>query len=241
MDKLYTDELTAERAKRPAQVHPEWLVERGNLLKPTNRRRVETIAVATLLALGTGEVDLVHAIALAFGRRATIHAIDSGLVIKPDDGASGVNAAMADWLRAKRSAQTKPGRRLGNASRQRRPRPGHWPSCGSEAAVEAAHVGDKHSRNRQAIRPVGEDAVCLSRQAGGCAIRRRQASEAKGKDDMSQPDTTNEDCRCCGTCWHWVSVSGDIDGDCGKFSISVSMNAGTKCSAHRFDREVLAQ
>lgn len=116
MDKLYTDELTAERAKRPAQVHPEWLVERGNLLKPTNRRGGETIAVATLLALGTGEVDLVHAIALAFGRRATIHAIDSGLVIKPDDGASGVNAAMADWLRAKRSAQTKPGRRLGNAS-----------------------------------------------------------------------------------------------------------------------------
>jgi hypothetical protein len=116
MDKLYTDELTAERAKRPAQVHPEWLVERANLLKPTNRRGGETIAVATLLALGTGEVDLVHAIALAFGRRATIHAVDSGLVIKPDDGAAGVNAAMADWLRAKRSAQTKPGRRLGNAS-----------------------------------------------------------------------------------------------------------------------------
>ena len=116
MDKLYTDELTAERAKRPAQVHPEWLVERGNLLKPTNRRGGETIAVATLLALGVGEVDLVHAVALAFARRAMIHAVDSGLVIKPDDGAAGVNAAMADWLRAKRSAQTKPGRRLGNAS-----------------------------------------------------------------------------------------------------------------------------
>ncbi len=53
--------------------------------------------------------------------------------------------------------------------------------------------------------------------------------------------TTNDDTRCCGTCWYWLSSSGDVDGDCDKFSIPVSMNAGTECSAHRFDREVLAQ
>ena len=172
MDKLYTDELTAERAKRPAQVHPEWLVERGNLLKPTNRRGGETIAVARCLVLGTGEVDLVHAIALAFGGRATIHAVDSGLVIKPDDGAAGVNAAMADWLRAKRSAQTKPGGAWGTPLRPRRPRPGRWPSsrwrgrCGSCQRRRSAQPRSPSDR------PVGEDTVCLSRQAGGCSICR---------------------------------------------------------------------
>lgn len=116
MDKLYTDELTAARAKRPAQVHPEWLEQRAVMLKPTGRKGGETIAVASMLVLGVGEVDLVHAIALAFARRATILAVDSGLSIKPDDGAAAVNAAMDDWTRAKRDAQTKPGRRLGNTA-----------------------------------------------------------------------------------------------------------------------------
>lgn len=115
-DKLYTDELSPARAKRPAQVRPEWLEQRAVLLKPTGRKGGETIAVASMLVLGASEGDLVHAVALAFERRATIHAVDSGLTIEPSDGATGANTAVADWTRAKRSAQTKPGRYLGNAA-----------------------------------------------------------------------------------------------------------------------------
>lgn len=49
---------------------------------------------------------------------------------------------------------------------------------------------------------------------------------------------TTDDARCCGTCWHWVSVSGGCDGDCDKFHVPVSLNYGEKCPEHKFDREV---
>jgi len=115
-DKLYLDELSPARAKRPAQVHPEWLEQRAVLLKPTARKSGETIAVATLLALGVDEADLVSALALAAARRAVVVAADSGLTVSPVDGAAGISAAVQDWRRAKRDAQTKPGRRLGNTA-----------------------------------------------------------------------------------------------------------------------------
>jgi hypothetical protein len=115
-DKLYTDELTAARAKRPAQVHPEWLEQRAVLLKPTGRKSGETIAVASLLAFGVDEADLVDALAQAFGRRADVLAVDSGFLIAPGDRADMMSAAIADWRRAKRDAQTKPGRRMGNTA-----------------------------------------------------------------------------------------------------------------------------
>ena len=115
-DKLYTDELTAARAKRPAQVHPEWLEQRSILLKPTGRKGGETIAVASLLVLGVDEADLIEALAKAAARQATVRPVDSGRDIGPSDGAAGMSAAIVDWRRAKRDAQTKPGRRLGNAA-----------------------------------------------------------------------------------------------------------------------------
>ena len=58
-DKLYTDELTAARAKRPGQVRPEWLEQRAVMLKPTGRRGGEVIHVANLLVLGVSEADLI--------------------------------------------------------------------------------------------------------------------------------------------------------------------------------------
>lgn len=116
MDKLYTDELSPARAKRPAQVHPEWLEQRSVLLKPTGRKGGETIAVASLLVLGVDEADLVGALALAAGRRATVISTSTGHTVPPDSGAPGMSAAISDWRRAKRDAQTKPGRRLGNTA-----------------------------------------------------------------------------------------------------------------------------
>jgi hypothetical protein len=115
-DKLYTDELSPARAKRPVQVRPEWLEQRDMLLKPTGRKTGEEIGVATMLALGVDESDLISALVKAAQRRATIVTADSGLKVGPFDGAAGVHAAVQDWKRAKLDAQTKPGRRLGNAA-----------------------------------------------------------------------------------------------------------------------------
>jgi len=115
-DKLYTDELSPARAKRPAQVHPEWLEQRAVMLKPTGRKSGETIAVASLLVLGVDEADLVAALALAEGRHATVRAADSGYIIVPPYEGWGMSAAVQDWRRAKRAAQTKAGRYLGNAA-----------------------------------------------------------------------------------------------------------------------------
>lgn len=113
-DSLYRDVLPANRAQRPAQVHAEWLIERTNLLRPTGRKNgMDTIYVATMLALGVREADLAKILAAAAERGSTIVALDSGISIAPGAGALGVSAALEDWARAKRSAQTQPGRLLG--------------------------------------------------------------------------------------------------------------------------------
>lgn len=110
----FCDELPATKAKMPARVQPDWLTERAKLLQPTSRRRGETIHVATLLALGVSEADLIGCIAKAAARRDTVRAADSGFMIAPGAGAAEIGAAVADWTRAKLNAQTKPGRRAGN-------------------------------------------------------------------------------------------------------------------------------
>lgn len=114
MTREFCDELAATKAKMPARVRPEWLTQRAELLKKTSRTRGETIHVATLLALGVNEGDLIAALTAAIARRDTVRAADSGFTFVP--GASGIafGAAVADWTRAKRDAQTKPGRRAGN-------------------------------------------------------------------------------------------------------------------------------
>jgi hypothetical protein len=113
-DRLYRDVLPTSHAKRPAQVHPEWLETRNqHLFRPTKRNVPDTVYVAAMTVLGVRETDLAHALAMASERRSTVVAVDSGVTVTPDAGAAGVNAAMADWARAKRSGQTQPGRRIG--------------------------------------------------------------------------------------------------------------------------------
>lgn len=110
---LYRDELTAARAKKPSHILPAWLIERGDLLKPTHRKTGETIYVATLIALAVSEADLVSVLVAASARRATIKALDSGQEFALGEPAV-FQRAVEDWQRAKRNAQTAPGRRLGN-------------------------------------------------------------------------------------------------------------------------------
>lgn len=124
-DRLYRDELSAARAKRPSHIQPEWLTERAVLLKPTARRGGEAIRVATLLALAVNDGgDLLSVLRAAERRNATIIAADSGLSIEPGEGLDGANAAATDWQRAKKEAQTRPGRAEGNrvAAEKRRER-----------------------------------------------------------------------------------------------------------------------
>lgn len=114
MTREFCDELSATKAKMPGRVKPEWLEDRARLLKHTSRARGETVHVATLLAIGINEADLIASLTAALGRRDTVRAADSGFTIAPGAGAVEIGAAVADWLRAKKDAQTKPGRRAGN-------------------------------------------------------------------------------------------------------------------------------
>ena len=121
---LYRDELSANRAKKPSKIQPEWLTERAKLLRPTGRRSGGTIHIATLLALGVSEGDLVMQLAAAGARRDAVQAADSGFHYPADGGPKEIAAAVQDWLRAKRDAQTRPGRAEGNrvAAEKRRRR-----------------------------------------------------------------------------------------------------------------------
>lgn len=112
-ERAWRDILPDRRAKRPGQVHGEWLKERAIMLRPTGRSSAGTIYVATMLVLGVREADLAKTLAAASARGSTIVALDSKVEIAPDAGAYGVSAALEDWARAKRSAQTQPGRLLG--------------------------------------------------------------------------------------------------------------------------------
>lgn len=121
---LYRDDLRPGRAKKPSHILPEWLAQRATMLRPTRHRIGETIHVATLLALAVSEADLIAVLAAAEARQATVVALDSGVRITPDSGRAGAKAALDAWQRAKREAQTRPGRRLGNqaAAEKRRRR-----------------------------------------------------------------------------------------------------------------------
>lgn len=112
--RLYRDVLPVAQAKQPGRVRPEWLKERQSLLRPTGRRGDDEICTATLLAIGINEADLIDTLtAAAEHRRATVRAIDSGIIIAPDGGMEALNAAVKDWQRAKATARSKPGRTAG--------------------------------------------------------------------------------------------------------------------------------
>lgn len=106
-DALYQDVLSEERAKRPSRVNPEWLTERGRMLRPSARKQ-DRIYVATLLAIAVSEADLVAVLAAASERDTTIVAV-TGSVTPPGDVAA-VAAAVAHWRKEKEAARTEPGR-----------------------------------------------------------------------------------------------------------------------------------
>lgn len=105
----FRDTLTADRAKAPGRVRPEWLTERAAMLRPSGRRQDE-IHVATLLALAVSEADLVDVIAAAARRSATIMVCDAGMTIPPSPDANDINAAVGAWQMAKTLARSEPGR-----------------------------------------------------------------------------------------------------------------------------------
>lgn len=110
----FCDELAATKAKRPAQVRPEWLEQRAVLLKPTARRSGERVSFGTILALAVGEGDLVTCVASLARRRDTIFAADTGFTAGPEYPPDEMKRVVDAWLAAKRDAQTKPGRAAGN-------------------------------------------------------------------------------------------------------------------------------
>ena len=110
----FCDELAATKAKRPAQVKPEWLEQRAVMLKRTGRTRGERVNLGTALALAVGEGDLVSCVVALAARRDTIFAADSGLSFGPEYPPDVIDAVVRDWQRAKKDAQTRPGRAEGN-------------------------------------------------------------------------------------------------------------------------------
>lgn len=113
LEGMHQDILPAIKAKHPGRVRSEWLECRDrDLLRQTSPRE-EEIVVASPLVLGVTPPDLAGAMALAWNRGATVFFADSRLSFAPDAGVAGVNAAMADWERARTAARTKPGRTAG--------------------------------------------------------------------------------------------------------------------------------
>jgi hypothetical protein len=114
---LYQDTVRADVAKQPARVRPEMLTERTALLRATRPRQNEVIAVATPLALGVSERDLIDSLAAAGkNRKAAVLFVDSGLRIAPDDGMAAAAVAAAAWQKARQDVRTKPGRIAGNVA-----------------------------------------------------------------------------------------------------------------------------
>lgn len=113
LERAHQDILPDVRAKHPGRVKAEWLVARNkDLLRPSSRR-TEEIAVASPVVLGVNQADLAGVLARAWDRNATVFFADSELSFPPDAGVAGINAAMADWQRARDAVRDTSGRRAG--------------------------------------------------------------------------------------------------------------------------------
>lgn len=177
LEGMHQDELPAIKAKHPGRVRPEWLERRDrDLLRQTSPRPHEEIVVASALVLGVNPPDLAGAMARAWNRGATVFFADSGLSFPPEAGVAGVNAAMADWERARESARTKPGRTAGYiaAAIKKRER--------TKAAVKIARpLWRDTKRNRLTTEQIS-DRVKLSAKTLYQELGRRPAVK-KGKSD----------------------------------------------------------
>lgn len=111
---LYQDVLSAAHAKKPSHIQPEWLTRRAEMIRAMDGGAPCTIHVATLLALGASEADLIAVLTAADAMRAVVIAHDSHFEAHPGAGMQGAHAALEDWHRARRNAQSRPGRAAGN-------------------------------------------------------------------------------------------------------------------------------
>ena len=105
---VYEDVLRPKQLKGRST---DSLVERANLLQPTSRKTTETILVASPPCFAWDVRDFSGALAAAAkNRRATVIFLDTGLEVPPDAGVAVVHQAIEAFDKARRRAQTEPGR-----------------------------------------------------------------------------------------------------------------------------------
>jgi hypothetical protein len=114
----YRDELRPGQRKRKDVAA---LMERAAMLAPTGRRsRDEVIYVACLGLLAWDQRDLVHCLAAAAERGASVFALNTGAMIPPDVGAAEIAAAQDDFVADKRRGAVQPGRAGHEIAREQR-------------------------------------------------------------------------------------------------------------------------
>lgn len=107
---MFVDQLSANRARQPGFIKPEWLPQRIGLLRPTGRLEGCIIRVPTLLVLGVTVKDLLRSLTAIQARRDSVHAADSGFVFPVDASVADVGLAIEEWETAKRTATATGGR-----------------------------------------------------------------------------------------------------------------------------------
>jgi hypothetical protein len=100
---VYRDELTASQRKRRAVGELEGRI---TLLRQTTRGRrgSEDIYVASLAVLAWTMADLLECLTLAQTRGATVHVLDTGLVLTPDAGPAALHQATKDFATGRKSS-----------------------------------------------------------------------------------------------------------------------------------------
>jgi hypothetical protein len=87
---VYRDVLPGKRRQAHSASDME---NRADILRPTGRRGIETVTVASLTVIAVSQLDLVHVLARLDARRATLVALAEGLTIPPTGGAGVVQQA----------------------------------------------------------------------------------------------------------------------------------------------------
>ena len=97
----YRDELTARQRRRHVT---DDLAGRTELFRPTTRQRGEDIYIASLAVLAWSLGDLMGCLTLAQTRGATVHVLDTGLVLAPGAGPEALHRATQDFDAGRRSS-----------------------------------------------------------------------------------------------------------------------------------------
>jgi hypothetical protein len=108
--RMFVDELSANRARQPGKIKPEWLPRRIELLRPTGRTEGSIIRVPTILVLGVTVRDLLASLTAIQARWDSVHAADSGFVFPAEASVADVGLAIEEWEQAKRTVTATGGR-----------------------------------------------------------------------------------------------------------------------------------